>query len=287
MTSISIVTPCLNDRRYLPAAMRSVLGQAYPDLEYIVVDGGSTDGCVEILSELEDRRVLWWSEPDGGQYAAINKGFARSNGEIMGWLNSDDMYCPWALRTVASIFEDCPEVEWLTTTTQMNWTGDGGAASPSFVRGYTRRWFFLGEHIGLGRRFRGVIQQESTFWRRSLWERAGSRLDERYELAGDFELWARFWKLASLYTTAAPLGGFRFRPGQRSGNFAGYLDEARMALEVGSVHPRPTVVRTAVPAASGRIAALARVWLRDSFVHRVDRDPGDGRWRASRRRFLS
>lgn len=94
---ISIVTPSFNQGEFLEAAIRSVLDQQYPALEYIVVDGGSTDGSIEIIRRYEAQLHRWCSEPDEGHYAAVNKGFSWSNGEIMAWLNSDDMYCLWTL----------------------------------------------------------------------------------------------------------------------------------------------------------------------------------------------
>lgn len=283
---ISVVTPCLNDSEYLAAAMQSVLCQEYSELEYIVVDGGSTDGCVDIIRESENRLAYWVSEPDGGQYDAVNKGFSKSTGTIMAWLNSDDMYCPWTLRTVADIFSSCPEVEWLTTTTKLNWTIDGGATDPSFTLGYTKRWFDSGDHIGLGRHFRGAIQQESTFWRRSLWERAGGHLDNQYELAGDFELWTRFWRKAALYATSVPLGGFRARPGQRSEDFATYLDEARrvLAMSAARATARSPEIR-GVDVVHG-FAGIVSAWLRDSNASYVRCDPRSGEWRAAKRLLI-
>jgi len=90
---ISIVTPCLNQAQYVESCLCSVLDQAYPDLEYIVVDGGSTDGSVGIVQRYADRLHYWHSQSDGGQYAAINDGFERSSGEIMAWLNADVCTC--------------------------------------------------------------------------------------------------------------------------------------------------------------------------------------------------
>jgi len=280
---ITIVTPCLNDREFLPAALQSVLRQDYAELEYVVVDGGSTDGSVEVIREAEDKLAFWVSEPDSGQYAAVNKGFARSTGEIMAWLNSDDMYCHTALRTVAAIFAECPQVEWLTTSTKMNWTVDGGATDPQFTPGYTRRWFLSGEHNGLAGRYRGVIQQESTFWRRSLWDRAGGRLDERYRLAGDFELWTRFWNHAVLYATSVPLGGFRCRPGQRSEDAERYQAEARqiLALNTHQVQTPAQCMRQRDLWHRAKYEALT--WLRDSRGHYVRYDPQTRSWHTSSR----
>jgi glycosyltransferase involved in cell wall biosynthesis len=91
---ISIITPSFNQAQFLDATVQSILSQNYPNLEYIIIDGGSTDGSLEIIKKYEKHLHFWCSEPDAGQYDAINKGFAHSTGEIMAWLNSDDMYCP-------------------------------------------------------------------------------------------------------------------------------------------------------------------------------------------------
>src|SRR5438105_13426655 len=104
LPSISVVTPSFNQARFLPHTIDSVLSQRYPKLEYGVVDGGSSDGSVETLREYDSRLSYWVSEPDGGMYEAIRKGFERSTGEIIAWINSDDTYLPWTFTTVARIF---------------------------------------------------------------------------------------------------------------------------------------------------------------------------------------
>jgi len=115
LPTISLVTPSLNQGRFLGDCIRSILDQDYPALDYAVVDGGSADESAHIARGFEDRLAWWVSEPDGGQYEAINKGFARSTGEIMGWLNADDMHLPWTLSIVGEIFARFPDVHWLTT----------------------------------------------------------------------------------------------------------------------------------------------------------------------------
>ncbi len=229
---ISIVTPVYNGARFLDRTIESIHGQGYPNLEHIVVDGGSEDGSVEIIRRHADKLTWWCSEPDRGMYDAINKGFARSTGQIMAWLNSDDLYTPWALSTVAQIFSEQEEVEWLTSLFPMVWDEDDRAARCRQRAAFTKRGFMRGEYLPFGRWYAsGAIQQETTFWRRSLWERAGGRLDDSLRLAGDFELWARFFEHAPLYGVDTPLGGYRNHDGQLMANYRDqYLQEAEAVL---------------------------------------------------------
>jgi glycosyltransferase involved in cell wall biosynthesis len=227
---ISIVTPSFNQAAYLETTLKSVLDQDYPNLEYIVVDGGSTDGSVAIIQKYAGRLAHWVSEPDGGHMDAINKGFGRSTGEIMGWINSDDTLCPWALKTVARIFQDLPQVRWLTTRTQLRWNAAGEAVAAPRAPGFARTWFYRGWHLGNQPGFIGYIQQESTFWRRELWEAAGGRVDTGLNMAGDFELWARFFEHADVATTEVPLAGFRQHGNQKTNHIEQYYAEAEQVL---------------------------------------------------------
>jgi glycosyltransferase involved in cell wall biosynthesis len=200
---ISLVTPVFNSARYLEATLRSVLSQGYPNLEYIVVDGGSTDGSLDIIRAYESQLHAWISEPDRGMYDAINKGFARSSGELMGWISATDMLHAGSLFVVGSVFRTFPQVEWITGR-PTGFSDDGMAAEILKLRRWSG-WAFL---AGANR----YIQQESTFWRRSLWERAGSRVDDSRRSASDFELWVRFFRYAELYSVDALIGGFRSHP---------------------------------------------------------------------------
>ena len=196
---ISVVTPSLNQCDFLGRALESVLDQGYPDLEYVVVDGGSTDGSATSSRQHQDRLTWWVSEPDNGLYHAVNKGFAHTSGEIMCWINSSDTQYPWTLATVAEVFDQLPEVEWiLGVSSEFGLTGGPKKVTPAFFNVYdvlagNYRW----------------IQQESVFWRRSLWERAGGGLDESLPRVADFDLWLRFLRLAPLYHVETLLGGFR------------------------------------------------------------------------------
>ncbi len=229
--TFAIVTPSFNQGAFLEAAIRSVLDQRYPHLEYAVVDGASSDNSPSIIEKYAGQLRYHVSEKDAGQYDAINKGFAHTSGEIMGWLNSDDMHCPWALSVVGEIFAQFPEVEWLTTAFPMRWDAAGRATHCTSARGYARGSFAKGENCpGCDGFYAAPIQQESTFWRRSLWKKAGGSLSQDFGSAGDYELWCRFMKHAELHAVTVPLAGFRRHGDQQTGRaLQGYFEGAREA----------------------------------------------------------
>lgn len=204
---ISIVTACLNAAEYLAETMDSVLGQGYPNLEYVVVDGGSTDGSVDIIKRHASHLAYWVSEPDQGHAYALNKGFSRTTGEIMGWLNADDVLHRGSLRLLAQVFTRFPDVQWLTGQ-ESHLDEQGAVVAVHPPRAWSRMAFLSGDYRW--------IQQESTYWRRGLWERAGGHLSEEYRLACDFELWMRFFRHARLQSTSGLIGGFRFHARQRT-----------------------------------------------------------------------
>jgi glycosyltransferase involved in cell wall biosynthesis len=230
LPKISVVTPSFNQAQFLEATIQSVLSQNYQNLEYIIIDGGSTDGSVEIIKKYEEYLHFWCSEPDGGQYDAINKGFSHSSGEIMAWLNSDDMYYPWALKTVVSIMSDLPQVEWLTTLQPGFWDWEGFSSKFEIMPGYSKEAFLDGFYLPLSRKYIGCIQQESTFWRQSLWQKVGRYVRTDFKLAGDFDLWSRFFLHTDLYGVISPLGGFRKQSNQRSRQMQQYVIEAKKSL---------------------------------------------------------
>jgi len=234
LPKISIITPSFNQGQFIEETICSVLNQNYPNLEYIIIDGGSTDNSVDIIKKYEDQLAYWVSEPDQGHYDAVNKGFKLASGEIMGFINSDDMLLPSSLFTIASVFSTFENIEWISSN-QPGFIDSQGTILPFINRiGFSKYAFFNGYHLGnIGKSsMSGTIQQESTFWRKSLWEKAGGRINVNYHLAGDFDLWCRFYEYADLYGINSPIACFRKQENQRSrlAQKGAYLNEALESL---------------------------------------------------------
>jgi glycosyltransferase involved in cell wall biosynthesis len=175
----SITTPSFNQVEFLQRTIESVLAQTDIDLEYFVFDGGSTDGSVEILKHYDDRLTYWESVPDRGQSHAINKGFARSTGDVLAWLCSDDIYLPGTLAHVAKIFAVHPEVDVI-------YGGTGYIDQDDYL--FRRK---TPPHFSKHRLLkRDYIFQPSTFWRREVYEEIGP-LDESCDYGMDYEYWLR------------------------------------------------------------------------------------------------
>ena len=260
--SISIVTPTFNSEKYLEETIQSILSQGVDGLEYIIVDGHSTDATHAIIDRYKSRISKVIVEKDDGQYDAINKGFRASSGDIMGWLNSDDVYLPSMLKVVVSVFEKFPEVEWLTTSKPVITAEGGEIINVVNISGFSRDGFMRGENLpGAGWAATSFIQQESTFWRRSLWERAGGGLDLKYRLAGDFDLWARYFQHAELFILDVPVACFRLHDDQRSAvGYAAYLSESKAILSRVGGRPKKSILR--------KLSILGRKH-RLNFIHRL------------------
>lgn len=222
LPAVSLVTPVFNGAAMLADTLASVRSQNYPRLEYIVCDGGSTDGSWELIEANRDIVTHAIREPDRGMYDALMKGFSRAKGDVFGWINADDLLMPWCLSCVGAYFQRVPGCRWLTgvpalfnTQGQMVWVAP---IAPRYRRAWIRRGWYSG--IGLG-----PIQQESTYFRRSLFEQAGG-LDRTLRLAGDFMLWRRFAEHADLHQIGTVLGGFRLHGKNLTANIGAYYREA-------------------------------------------------------------
>ncbi len=196
---ITLVTTTLNAQEYLAKCIDSILNQNYPSLEFVVIDAGSTDNTARIVKSYGNSIAHFEIVPNIGLYAGIQHGFDRSSGDIMGWLNADDVLHPAALKTVADIFSDNEEIKWITGRPSFVDKHDRIFGVPKL--GYkSRRRYLLGHYKW--------IQQESTFWRRDLWVQAKG-LNCQLKYAGDFDLWLRFYTLEPLYLVNCLLGAFR------------------------------------------------------------------------------
>jgi glycosyltransferase involved in cell wall biosynthesis len=198
---ISIVTQCFNRKDSIAETIESVLNQGYPNLEYIVIDDGSTDGSWEIIQRYKDRLTLCEQLPGtrDNPAEAVQYGLGKTTGEVMSWLFSKNILLPKSLFTIAQVFAELPEVEWLTAYSTML-DSEGKIVGVNPVRKD------LYEHLIGGR---DNIQQESTFWRRSLWESTGASL-ETEKIAIDVTLWStRFFPAARLYHLTTVLGAWR------------------------------------------------------------------------------
>lgn len=215
---ISIVTPSYNQAEFLEETICSVLDQGYPNLQYVIVDGGSQDGSVDIIKKYEKHLWWWVSEPDRGHGHALNKGFLHTTGEIMAWLNSDDKYREGAFQAAAEIFSEHNQVNWIVGKNGW-WNESGDFVSEKFV--YKNVYDFLfGDYEW--------IQQESTFWRRGLWQAAGGYINENYRFMVDGELWTRFFALDELWHINQVLSGYRMHGNNRAKL---YLKEVKSEME--------------------------------------------------------
>ena len=195
---VSIVTPSFNQRPYLEAAIRSVLDQDYPHIEYIVIDGGSTDGSLDVLRAHAAQISLWMSEPDSGQTEAINKGFSKANGDILAWLNSDDVYRPGAIREAVAYLREHAEVGMVYG--DADYIDSHGRVVGQFPAAQTD-----------GRRLmRGYVHipQQASFFRSRLWRMVGP-LDETYRFAMDYDLWTRLAEISTMRYVRRTWAAFR------------------------------------------------------------------------------
>ena len=204
--SISLVTPSFRQAAFIERTILSVLEQSYPSLEYFVQDGGSQDGTRAILERYADRLAGWDSRPDNGQAAAINAGFARTKGEIMGWINSDDVLLPGALACVGDFFQRHPEVDVVYGHRMLIDEDDRQIG----------RWV-MPAHDDAVLSWADFVPQETLFWRRRIWDEAGGRVDESFRFALDWDLLVRFREAGARFVRLPRfLGGFRIHSQQKT-----------------------------------------------------------------------
>ena len=271
MTLVSIVTPSYNQAPFLEQTIQSVLEQDYPRIEYIVVDGGSTDNSVEVIQKYADRLAYWISEKDSGQAEAINKGFARANGEIVAWLNSDDYYLMHTISIVVQCFEQNPDVVMIY--------GDMFAvdANDQTINVLRYKQLSLEDLLCFQ-----IIGQPSVFFRRSALEKVG-RLDPTFHFMLDHHLWIRLAKLGRILHIPQVWSAARYHPQAKNRARAAefgreafrVLDWAKKQSELASSVSK--VKRRALASAHrydsrylldrGQAASALGAWFRALFIH--------------------
>lgn len=223
---ITIVTPSFNQALYLEEAIRSVLAQDYPNLEYVIRDGGSSDGSVDIIRRYEGQLNSWVSEPDGGPAQAINRGLDGGSGDFCGWLNADDVYLPGTLHAVAEAFARRPDAALIYGE---GWYIDetGRRIEPCrFVRRRFDRRYLVN---------RDPILQPAAFWRRSLWQSTGP-LDESLRWVFDWEWFIRAHARGTFHYLPRDLALYRVQPAAltRTGGLARQLEHGAVTRRYGA-----------------------------------------------------
>lgn len=212
LPKISIITPSYNQGEFIQTTIKSVLNQGYPNLEYIIMDGMSTDNTIDILRSY-DGQLIWFSESDKGQSHAINKGIQRASGDIITFLNSDDFYLPGALMNVAKEFMKNPDLIWLTGNYKI--VDNNNLNIQPFVVKYKQLLrYFPGK---LKFKVTNFIAQPSTFWKRSIHEVIGT-LDTTLRYAFDYDFWLRLLEYQKPAVINEYLSVFRLHPNSKSGS---------------------------------------------------------------------
>jgi glycosyltransferase involved in cell wall biosynthesis len=218
---ISIVIPILNLERFIEATITSIIHQGYPNLELIIIDGGSTDKTIKIIDKYRADVHYFISEKDNGMYDALNKGFKKATGGLMTYLNGDDILLPNSLFAIAQMFTDLTDIDWIQGRSAMI-NEYGHIISPGHLNNST-----LFDYMSEDLRW---IGQDGTFWRKSLWDKVGE-IDSKYRYAGDFQLFNCFFDYAKLYSTQVMLSAFRYHNGQlHSIFFEKYMLEVRQII---------------------------------------------------------
>ena len=205
LPKISLITPSYNQGQYLENTLKSVLDQNYPNLEYIVIDGGSQDHSVDIIEKYSSQLTYWISEPDQGQTDALQKGFSKATGDILGWLCSDDILQPNTLSEVAQFFGKNPDAQ-IVYGDSLWIDPKGNLIRPRKEHSFSR-YILLYSH--------NFISQPSTFWTRQVYEQVGG-LDSKFDVAMDADLWLRFSEVAELHHVQKLWSCMRIYPEQKT-----------------------------------------------------------------------
>jgi glycosyltransferase involved in cell wall biosynthesis len=271
MTLVSIITPSFNQVSFLEQTIRSVLDQDHFELEYIVIDGASTDGSVEIIKKYADKLAYWVSEKDSGQAEAVNKGMARAKGEIVAWLNSDDCYLPGAVRAAVEAFEANPDAAMVYG--DMLAIDENGIVTNEFKY----RQLSLDDLLCFE-----IIGQPAVFMRRAAFEKAGG-LDMNFHFLLDHHLWIKIASQGEIAHVPQTLAAARYHAAAK--NRAQALEFGREAFRVldwaqkqpDLTGPAKRLARRARASAhrvdarylldGGHPSASLAAWMRAFFIH--------------------
>ncbi len=249
--SFTIVTPSLNQGQFLERTIRSVIGQGYPNLEYFVMDAGSTDRSVDIIMRYADRIDYWVSEPDGGQSAAINAGWSRGSGEIVAWLNSDDYYLPGSLAAVAAYLQAHPDVMIVYGRGEV--VDRQGEVLDQFGEPYSRRTMVMSHN---------VIPQPAAFIRREALDRVGM-LDESLHYVMDMELFLRVGRIKAPRFLDQTLAGMTRHPDAKTSRGRSGMARERWQVRLRYARPAEVPLLRAGQIASRAFHSLPD-WIRDA-----------------------
>lgn len=227
---ISIITPSFNQVNFIEKTIQSVLDQQYPNLEYIIIDGTSTDGSVEIIQKYQENLSFWVSEPDSGQADALAKGFSKATGDIMGWLCSDDLLEPGCLWDVAELFQKYPHMRAVYGDTK--WIDSQEKLIKIKKELPFNRFIWLYEH--------NFIPQPSTFWRKDLYEQVGG-LDSSFNLGMDADLWIRFNEVTTLHHIPKVWSCMRMHAQQKTSMLVPDLRKERQIIRTRYVGDEPYI----------------------------------------------
>ncbi len=216
---ISIITPSFNQAQFLERTIRSVLDQGYPNLEYMVIDGGSTDGSVEIIQKYADRLAYWVSEPDRGQPHAINKGLRRATGEWVGWQNSDDIFYPRVFESLAREASMAPHADLIIGNMNLIDKNDKLLRDLKYVRPTYRS--LLAEGM--------MLTNQAAFWRRRMHDEIGY-LDESLECGFDYEWFLRLLQGRRALHVNEIWGGLRLHEDTKTSNMQEVFDAEYQGL---------------------------------------------------------
>ena len=242
---VSIITPSYNQGEFLEKTINSVLSQDYPNIEYIIVDGGSKDESLEIIHKYNHQLAWWVSEPDRGQTEAINKGFSHAKGEILAWINSDDTYHPEAVSEAVEFLTNDPKIGMVYGDAQLiDGVGKVIGKFPARQTDYRRL-----------RQGYVHIPQQSSFFRADLWKQVGP-LDPSFYFAMDYDLWVRLARVAPIKYVPRTWANFRLHGSGKS-----VINDDRCWPEMVRVHLRDGGSRLSVLYIKAKLRPLLYAWL--------------------------